>query len=135
LPSAPAEDFNVLEAAVRESIAKKRPAEGLDRLHTYVVKYLRVVCARHGITTTRDKPLNSLMGEYVKRLRAEGLIQSEMAACILKSSMSVLTAFDDVRNNQSLAHDNKVPGEHECLLILHHVAATMRFIEDIERPR
>ena len=42
----------------------------------------------------------------MKRLKVEGQIDSEMTERILKSSIPVLEAFNDVRNNQSFAHDN-----------------------------
>jgi hypothetical protein len=60
-------DFEALAQQVREAITKNKPATGLDRLHTFVVKYLRVLCEQHGVAATRDKPLHSLFGEYVKK--------------------------------------------------------------------
>lgn len=54
-----------------------------------------------------------------------------MAERILKSSISVLEAFNDVRNNKSLAHDNPILNYEESLLI-NHVAASIRFIKALE---
>ena len=51
----------------------------------------------------RYAALHSIFGEYVKRLRDEGWVESEMGVRILKPSISVLEAFNDVRNNRSLA--------------------------------
>src|SRR5438874_2024817 len=65
-------------------------------------------------------------------LRQEGQIESEMTERILKSSISVLEAFNDVRNNQSLAHDNQTLNYDESLLIFNHVASSIRFIRSIE---
>jgi hypothetical protein len=62
--------------------------------------------SKHVLTVTQSKPLHSLFGEYVKRLRDGGYVESEMAVRILKSSISTMEAFNDVRNNRSLAHDN-----------------------------
>ena len=89
--------------AVRDAIEKNEPELGLDRLHTFIIKYARTCCTRHGIRVTRDTPLHSIFGEYVKRLRDEGWVESEMGVRILKPSISVLEAFNDVRNNRSLA--------------------------------
>lgn len=50
----------------------------------------------------------------------------------MKSSISVLEAFNDVRNNKSLAHDNPIPNYEESLLIFNHVAASFRFIKSLE---
>ena len=64
-----------------------------------------MTCEPHGIAITRDKPLHSVFGEYVKALRDGSYLESAMTERILKSSISVLEAFNDVRNNKSLAHD------------------------------
>jgi len=127
-------DFEGLAKAVRGAIERAEPEAGLDRLHTFVIKYVRALCAARGIGAPRDKPLHSLFGEYVKRLREAGLVESEMSLRILKSSISVLEAFNDVRNNRSLAHDNPVLGYEEALLIFNHVAASIRFLRSMD-PR
>lgn len=127
------QSFETLARSVRDAIERNEPEAGLDRLHTFVVKYLRVVCERRGLGVGRDKPLHSLVGEYVKALRNEGAIESEMSERILKSTISIMEAFNRVRNEQSLAHDNKVLGYDESLLILGHVTSSIRFIEAVER--
>jgi hypothetical protein len=100
------EIFEAVAKTVREAIEKNQPETGLDRFHTFVVKYVRSLWTQRGIIVTRDKALHSLFGEYVKSLRGRGQIESEMTSRILKSSVSTLEAFNDVRNNQSLVHDN-----------------------------
>ena len=125
-------DFETVAKAIREAIEKNEPESGLDRLHTFVIKYLRTLCAKQGLSVTREKPLHSLFGEYVKRLRDGGHIESEMAARIPKSSISVLEAFNDVRNNRSLAHDNPILHYDEALLIFNHVASSIRFLRGLE---
>jgi hypothetical protein len=119
---------------VRDAIDRNEPETGLDRLHTFVVKYFRVLCDKRGIDTSREKALHSLVGEYVKALKTEGLIESEMTERILKSSISVMEAFNRVRNEQSFAHDNKVLSYNESLLIFGHVTSSIRFVEAIEKP-
>ena len=131
-PNADGREFEVLAKSVREAIDNNEPESGLDRLHTFLVKYVRVVCQKRGIGSERDKPLHSLMGEYIKHLKAEGLVESEMAERILKSAISTMEAFNRVRNNQSLAHDNPVLAYSESLLIFNHVASVVRFIAAIE---
>ena len=82
--------------------------------------------------TPREKPLHSLVGEYVKALKNDGSIESQMTERILKSSISVMEAFNKVRNEQSFAHDNPILEYNESLLILSHVCSSIRFIEAIE---
>ena len=124
--------FDSLARSVGDSIVRGEPEAGLDRLHTFVTKYFRSVCQRHGVDTPREKPLHSLVGEYVKALRGAGLIESHMTELILKSSISVMDAFNDVRNNRSLAHDNEMLSRDEALLISNHVANVIRFVQAVE---
>ena len=88
---------------------------------------------RHGIEVPKDKPLHSLLGEYIKALKQAGHLESEMTERILKTSISVLDAFNQVRNDQSLAHDNSILNYDESLLIFNNVASSIRFIQALER--
>jgi hypothetical protein len=125
-------DFEAVVRAVKGAIDKNEPDAGLDRLHTFTVKYVRSVCKNRGIGVDRNKALHSLFGEYVKRLRSDGLIESDMTERILKSTISTMEAFNRVRNDQSLAHDNPVLSYDESLLIFNHVCSVLRFIRDLE---
>lgn len=125
-------DFEVVAEHVREAIEKNQPEGALDRLHTFVNKFIRITCEPHGITVSRDKPLHSVFGEYVKALRECGHLESVMTDWILGSSISVLEAFNDVRNNKSLAHDNPILNYDESLLVFNHVASSIRFIKSLE---
>ena len=92
-------DFETVAQHVREAIEKNQPEAALDRLHTFVIKYVRTLCEQRGVEVNRDKALR-----------------------ILKSSIPVLEAFSDVRNNKSLTHDNPFLSYEERLLIFNHVA-------------
>lgn len=125
--------FEILARSVKQAIDANEPETGLDRLHTYVLKYMRTLCEKHGIPTPRDKPLHSLVGEYVKHMKAKGCIESEMTERILRSSISTMEAFNRVRNEQSLAHDNPILNYNESLLIFNHVVSSIMFMEALER--
>jgi len=124
--------FEVLARAVRDCIEKNEPESGLDRLHTFVTKLIRMLAERRRVTIDRDKPLHSIFGEYVKALRSAGLIESEMTERILKSCISTMEAFNRVRNDTSLAHDNPTLNYDESLLIFDHVCSAVRFIKALE---
>lgn len=128
----PEPDFEAVAREVQEAIRRNQPEAGLDRLHTFVVKLVRSLCTKRGIVVTRDSALHGLFGEYVKKLRTEGLIESRMTERLLKSSISTLEGLNDVRNERSLAHDNPMLNYEESLLIFNHVAATIRFVKALE---
>jgi hypothetical protein len=131
-PNIEEKDFELVARSIRESVEKNEPELALDRLHTFMVKYVRQLCQRHNLTTGKDEPLHSIFGKYVKHLRDNNLMESTMSEKILKSSISVLDAFNDVRNNKSLAHDNPTLNYHESLLILNNISNTIKFIDTIE---
>lgn len=147
LESAPVPDLSVvvpigedksldaLARSVREAMERNQPEAGMDRLHTFVVKYFRSLCEKRGIDVVRDKPLHSLVGEYVKSLKTSGDIESQMTERILKSSISALDSFNSVRNNRSLAHDNEMLGRDEALVIFSYVTALIRFVQAVETRR
>jgi Abortive infection C-terminus len=125
-------DFEAVARAVSSAIESNRPEDALDRLHTFVTKFMRSLCQGHGIPVTREKALHSLAGEYVKKVQELGYVESEMTVRILKSSIGNLEAFNHVRNNQSLAHDNPALNYDEALLIFNNVASSVRFVRSLE---
>jgi len=126
------QDFNLLAKVLREALEKNQPETALDRLHTYVFKYARQLCIKHNIQTNKDEPLHSVFGKYIKHLTSNNLLASIMSERILKSSISILEAFNDVRNNKSFAHDNKILNYRESLFIFNNIINSIKFIEDTE---
>ena len=68
----------------------------------------------------------------MKALRRFGLIESDMTDRILKSTISTMEAFNQVRNNASLAHDNATLNYEESLFIFNHVCSVVRFIRALD---
>ncbi len=132
-PNSTDRDFHILAQSLKENIEKGKFEEALDRLHTFTVKYLRVLCERRGITFDKNTALNALIGGYIKFLKEKGVIESDMSMQILRSAIKVMETFDAVRNNQSLAHDNPLLNKDESWLIISHVSSTIRFLEAMEK--
>lgn len=131
-PISPEKAFDALAREVKNSIEKHEPENGLDRLHTFVVKYIRALCDKHRLRKDRTIPLHGLFGQYVKELKRTGKIESDMGERILKSTISVLEAFNSVRNDQSFAHDNPLLTYHESILIFNSVASLIKYLSAIE---
>lgn len=126
-------DFNLLAKSIRESIDKNEPEVALDRLHTYVMKYIRLLCENHKIEIKKGESLNAIFGKYVKFIIANDKIESQMTERILKYSIHVIEAFNDIRNNRSFAHDNQILNYSESVLIFNNVTNSIKFIETIEK--
>lgn len=125
-------DFDLLAKSIRESINNNEPEVALDRLHTYVTKFIRQLCDIHNIEIKKDESLNAIFGKYVKFIVANEKIESQMTERILRYSIHVIESFNDIRNNKSFAHDNPILNYSESLLIFNNVTNSIKFIESVE---
>ncbi len=131
-PNVDDRDFILLAKSIRESIEKNEPEAALDRLHTFTFRYQRALCDKHKISYEKSDSLNAVFGKYIKFLVDNKHIESIMAEKILRYSINVIEAFNDIRNNKSFAHDNPVLNYHESVLIFNNVSNTIKFIDTIE---
>lgn len=132
-PNSDEKDFHKLSKSIKESIEKNEPELALDRLHTFCVKYIKELCNKHSLIFSKDEPLHSLFGKYIKYLISNKLLESKMSEKILKTSISLLDEFNDIRNNKSLAHDNSLLNYNESLLIFNNISNIINFLESIEK--
>lgn len=125
-------DFSKLATNIREHIERNEPELALDRLHTFYVKFIRGLCTQHQIPYTNSESLNAIFGKYIKHIDSLNVIESDMTKAILKYSINLLEKYNDVRNNKSLAHDNKLLNYKESLYIFDTLARLKGFIDSIE---
>lgn len=119
--------INSIERDVRDD----RFSAALDRLHTYCQRKFRLLLESSGKTVGENTPLHSRVGEYCKVLESEQRL-SQMSIYIIKTSISVFQSFNDIRNNQSLAHDNDLINQREARFIIESICTLLRFIKSIE---
>lgn len=117
--------------ALERDVQANKPAVALDRLHTYCMKKTAHLVKKHGGMCTRDEPLHSRMGKYIRLLEQQHLLR-EVSKRILKSAISIFEKFNDVRNNESLAHDNNLVDQIEARYIFDSITAILRFLKSIE---
>lgn len=125
-------DFHQLARLIRESIEKNKPEAALDRLHTFLIKFLKELCASHSVAVRKEETVNAIFGKYIKSIRGKGLISSDMAEKIILFSYNVIDAFNDIRNNRSFAHDNPILSYDESVLIFSNLTATVKFLQAVE---
>lgn len=125
------ETLEELIAAIERDIHVNKPAAALDRLHTYCMKKVAHLIEKHGGTFRRNEPLNSRFGKYVKLLEKDKPLR-DISKRTLKSGISIFESFNDVRNNESFAHDNEIVNQEEARYIFDSISALLRFIKSIE---
>ncbi len=130
------ETLQELVAAIRRDLDAGRPNAGLDRLHTYCMKRFASLVTKHGGEACGENDaLHARVGKYAKLLKAEQNL-TEMSEPIIKSSISVFEAMNDIRNNKSFAHDKEtlVP-PNEAKFIYDSVTALLRFIKTMDAQK
>jgi hypothetical protein len=125
-------DFIKLASIIRTNIENNDPESALDRLHTFYVKFIRDLCLKNSITFNESETLNAIFGKYLRYIEQSNLLESEMTKSILKYSINVIEKYNDVRNNRSFAHDNKILNYHESLYIFDTLARLKGFIDNLQ---
>lgn len=123
-----------LIGSIERDIKADKPAVALDRLHTYCSKKFGHLLDKRGVSWSRDEPLHSRVGKYVKALNDERRLQ-DMTLQILKNSIGVFDKFNHVRNNKTLAHDNGLLHDGEARFIFDSISALLRFVKVVDTER
>jgi len=120
--------------AIQRDIQANKPNAALDRLHTYSMKKFADLLERDGITVGHNDALHARAGRYINGLRQAGQI-GEYSAQIAKSAVQVCENFNQVRNKQSLAHDNTILGVAEGRYVFETVLSLLRFIKALDEAK
>ncbi|MBR7002339.1 MAG: abortive infection family protein, partial [Neisseriaceae bacterium] len=134
LPQNDDDNLQVLNEEIKEKLAHNQPELILDRLHTYATIFLRKICNKYKIVTTKQNgdnlPLHSLIGSLVRKYEEKNL--SDFSITTLKMSISIFDKYNDIRNNHSLAHDNEILNKNEARFVVVTISNLLNFIDTIE---
>jgi len=125
------ETLEELISAIERDIQANKPAAALDRLHTYCMKKFAHLLEKRGESCTREDPLHSRFGKYIKAVEKEHVLR-DISKLVMKSSISIFERFNQVRNNESFAHDNDLVDKAEARFIFDTITAILRFIKTTE---
>jgi hypothetical protein len=95
-----------LVASIQRDIDARKPEVALDRLHTYCMKKFAHLLRANGQEVNDNDTLNGRVGRLFNPLRKAGKV-SAMSEKIMKGTVEAFEAFNKVRNDASLAHDNQ----------------------------
>lgn len=127
------ENFEILIEEIKNASNRDKPENWVDRLHTLMVKFVKILLTKHNIEYSHKDSLNANFWKYVNFLYNERIIDSEITKNILKHNISILEKFNSVRNNRSLAHDNILLTKIEAQYILNNIIELVNFISSIEK--
>ena len=123
-----------LVADIERTLSANKPEVAIDHLHTYFVKKLTHLLKVRGIECIENEPLHSRFGKYRKLLVQEHNLH-EFSDRAMKSSISLLESFNDLRNNHSLAHDNEILDPIEARYIFSSINAILVLLRALETSR
>lgn len=126
--------MDLLLEEIKSWIQKETPEVILDRLHTLCTKFIKWISKEYWIPT-EGKTLNAIFWMYIKKIKEEGVIESELSEKLFKSNISILEDFNYIRNNKSLAHDNTILNSNESLLIIKNIINLIEFLDLIESEK
>ncbi|WP_027702123.1 hypothetical protein [Metaclostridioides mangenotii] len=125
-------NFPILVSKIKHSIDIGEVGAGLGELHTYMVRFFRLLCNKYSLHFEKDEPLHSLAGKCIKAIERENKIETAMGAKLLKSNIDFLDKFNPVRNDRSLSHDNDIINNKEAIYLLNSIITLKSFIDSIE---
>lgn len=119
---------------IERDLQANKPEAAMDHLHTYCVKKITHLLKVRGIVCEKDEALQARFGKYRKELLREQNL-SDFTNQALKATISLFTSYNDIRNNRSFAHDNKILKPAEARFIFETISAILVFLRTIETGR
>jgi hypothetical protein len=125
------ETLEELVAAIERDIAANKPQVVLDRLHTYCMKKFAHLLRGKGLEVHENDTLNSRAGRLFNPLRRERGVRP-ISDKIMRTTVETFELFNEIRNNESLAHDNDLVAPPEARFIFDAIVNLLRFLKSIE---
>jgi len=125
----------IVERAITdaESLLKSSGAvSGVDRVHTALHGYLRVVCDKQIIAYSRDDGMTKLFRLIRQHHPAFQNLgpRSQDVERILQSFASIMDALNPIRNNASVAHPNTdLLGRDEAMLVINAARTLLHYLD------
>jgi hypothetical protein len=119
---------------IERDLQANKPEAAMDHLHTYCMSKFRHLLQTRGIICNQDEALHARFGKYRKALADERTL-NPFTDRALKSSISLFESFNDIRNHNSLAHDNTILEPAEARYVFDTVSAMLIFVRAVEAGR
>lgn len=117
---------------INHIINERQPVFALDKLHTLTHIIFRQICDSHNISYTKHEGIDSIFKKYVQFLEKNNFIESKMSKTIFRNIGTLLSQFNEIRNNNTYAHDNPILNQFESEFIYKQVVNILYFIDHID---
>ena len=113
-------------------IDERQSIFALVELHTLTHNIFRQLCDSHDISYTKTDGIDSLFKKYTKFLNQNNYVESQMSKTIFRNTGTLLSQFNDIRNNKAYAHDNPILNQFESEFIYKQVVNILYFIDNVD---
>ncbi|MBF7074089.1 hypothetical protein ISG33_11830 [Glaciecola sp. MH2013] len=135
VPNAADKDFETVANEIRESIARDEPTAALERLYTFLRRYFKILSQKHKLVDKDNLSLYELVDLYVGHSRDNKSMKARIFDDVLRSSIAKFEDLHEVMNTQSFVNKKQILSKDEAMLILEHVASSIRFIESTRQTQ
>ena len=117
---------------INHIIDERQPIFAVDKLHTLTQFIFRQICDSHNITYKKTDGIDLLFKKYVQFLNQNNYIESKMSKTIFRNTGTLLSQFNEIRNNKTYAHDNPILNQFESEFIYKQVVNILYFINYVD---
>lgn len=117
---------------INHIIDEREPIFAVEKLHTLTQFIFRQICDSHNIPYTKTDRVDSLFKKYAQFLNQNNFIESKMSKTIFRNTGTLLSQFNEIRNNKTYAHDNPILNQYESEFIYKQVVNILYFIDHVD---
>ena len=129
------ESLSEVIAAIQRDIHADKPQAALDRLHTYCMKRFAHLVRTNDPNSDLVDSLPGRAGQYLNGLKTGAKAGNPLSFSILKHAGFVFDKFNEIRNSNSMAHDNDLLAKAEARFVFETVCNILKFIKATEGHR
>lgn len=130
-------DLETLVASIQGDIDADRPQAALERLHTYCIAKFQAIAKKYNIldnNSSKQEPLHSLANRCLNFLRQQKYQKDlpDFWKSLSSASHKIFETLNEVRNNNSFSHNNKLVTREEAQLMFDLITSILRFFKRTE---
>lgn len=125
-----------LENDLKQKLEKQEYDLAIDRLHTYSLFFLEALCKENNITPNRDPKGHIMFDDMISQLQRKfenNSLLNNFEKETIKNSKIMLQKYNEVRNNQSYAHPNKVIENARARYVVNNIIILLNFLDKISK--
>ncbi len=134
LPKLDADGLRSLENDLKQKLANQEFDLAIDRLHTYALYYFEKLCKENNLTPNKDPKNHIMFDDMVTQLQKKfenNDLLNNFDKETIKNSKIMLQKYNEIRNNQSYAHPNKIIENAKAKYVVENIISLMNYLGEL----